>query len=564
MHFLDTAVDEIDREVAAHPAERGGALLGLAGQPLVTCFIADPGGRTSTVSYNSSDHLEQEVRRAERERGLEFKGILHSHPAGMDHPSSQDHRAYADCLRLNPARGSFLAPIVTHQPADPGQPHEIPLSGAKMSVFRAVPTADGAVRVLLTPSTVVPMGRQVRAAAGALGGQVTAAPAPATVAGAQLLSATITLPDGVELTVIAGASFPLMPPTVLRTRPGRPTESVPVAWWPGQDLAAALDGARAGGEPPPPVAAAGAARAGLAARTRGMVAESLRSRRVLLAGAGSVGSVLADLLVRSGVERLTLLDPDEVGAENLSRSVYRLADVGRPKVMALAEHLRAVQPGAEVGTLTRTVADLGSGLGELVGAHDLVIGCTDDPSAQAALNYFAGAADRPSLYVGLYAGAKAGELVYAVPGVTSCYRCATGLRHSADAVRPATDYGTGRLAGEIALGPDIAHVTTAAAKVALALLHLDEDVPARDFLWPALLARRNVVLLSTVRDFDFFPEVFGQVPNQDAYQSLWLAADGDPRCEICRGGAGGPVFTPAPSPADLQTIAPDASAVRGV
>ncbi|GAB2620208.1 hypothetical protein Aab01nite_34500 [Paractinoplanes abujensis] len=538
MHFLDSTVADVEREVAAHPAERGGALLGPAGLALVTRFLADPDGRTSDVSYNSSDRLEQWVREVEREEDLEFKGILHSHPASMDHPSGQDHRAYADSLRLNPARGTFLAPIVTHRPADPQRPHEIPLAGGKMSVYRAVPAADGTVRVLLEPSSVVPLDEHVRAAADALGGEVTRPPAPGTVGGTLLLTATITLPGGEELTILAGPSYPLLPPAVLRTRPGRPTESVRIEWRPGQDLAAALPRAVS-------------VRAGLAARTRGMVSAALAGRRVLLAGAGSVGSVLADQLVRSGVEKLTLLDPDEVSPENLSRSVYHLADVGRPKTEALAGHLRSVQPEAEVATLTTTVAAVGEGLDELVRSHDLIIGCTDDPSAQAALNYFACAADRPSLYIGLYAGAQAGELVYAVPGLTSCYRCATGLRHSGDAVRPATDYGTGRLAGEIALGPDIAHVTTAAAKVALALLHLDEDTPARAFLWPALLARRNVILLSNTREFDFFPKVFDGVPNQEAYQSLWMPADGNPECEVCGENRAEAVFTPAP---DLSAV----------
>ncbi|MBU2666410.1 ThiF family adenylyltransferase [Actinoplanes bogorensis] len=547
MHILDTALDEIEREVAAHPAERGGALLGPAGRSLVTRFLADPQGRTSDVSYNSSDQLEQHVRRVEREENLEFKGILHSHPAGMDHPSGQDHRAYADSLRLNPARGTFLAPIVTHRRADPQKPHEIPLAGAKMSVYRAVPSVDGGVQVFLTPTTVVPLGRHVRAAADALGGRVTTEPVPGTFAGALVLTATITRPDGEELTVLAHESYPLLPPTVLRTPPDGRTEAVALDWRPGQELAPALTRAL-GGSPAP-----GTVRAGLAARTRGMVSEKLAGRRVLIAGAGSVGSVLADLLVRSGVERLTLIDPDEVSPENLSRSVYRVADLGRPKTEALADHLRSIQPAADVTTVSSTIAGLGDGLGDLVRSHHLVIGCTDDPAAQAALNYFAGATARPSLYVGLYAGAKAGELVYSVPGITTCYRCATGIRHSSDAVRPAVDYGTGRLAGEVALGPDIAHVTTAAAKMALALLHLDEDTPARDFLWPALIARHNVVLLSNVREFDFFPRVFDGIPNQDAYQSVWMEAEGDPECEVCGEHRAEPVFTPAPAADDLKS-----------
>ena len=63
----------------------------------------------------------------------------------------------------------------------------------------------------------------------------------------------------------------------------------------------------------------------LLARGAGLLSESLRERTVLVAGLGSVGSYLAEQLVRSGVGALALLDPERVEAANLSRSARSIA-----------------------------------------------------------------------------------------------------------------------------------------------------------------------------------------------------------------------------------------------
>jgi molybdopterin/thiamine biosynthesis adenylyltransferase len=60
---------------------------------------------------------------------------------------------------------------------------------------------------------------------------------------------------------------------------------------------------------------------------------------VTLVGAGGIGSPTALALVKMGVQKLTLYDPDTVEAHNLPNQLYRLRDIGRPKVEALAELL---------------------------------------------------------------------------------------------------------------------------------------------------------------------------------------------------------------------------------
>ena len=141
---------------------------------------------------------------------------------------------------------------------------------------------------------------------------------------------------------------------------------------------------------------------------------------------GSVGSYVAELLARSGVGRLALVDPEPVEPANLARTVYDAEDVGRPKVEALARRLRAIRPGIALDLHARAVeAFEPAALDALVRAADLVVAATDDPGAQRALGRFAYARGRPALHAGLYARAHGGEVILSAPERTPCYLCAT-------------------------------------------------------------------------------------------------------------------------------------------
>jgi len=281
-----------------------------------------------------------------------------------------------------------------------------------------------------------------------------------------------------------------------------------------------------------------------------MVPDGLRRRRILIAGAGSIGSQLAEALVRSGVEDLVVIDPESVGPENLSRTVYVAADVGQPKVVALPRRLQAINPAVRVAVHPGDLGDVDrSMLQRIVAGCDLVVAATDDVRAQAVLDRLSYASGVPAVFPGMYAGGRGGEVVFTVPGLSSCYRCATAIRHSQDeTVRPAADYGLGgRLTGEVALGTDIAHVTTAATKIALALLELGEGREGTlmsEFLLPGMAQGRTrpatMVLFANVPGYSFFPSVFDGVAGQAAWQSVWLEVVGDPTCATCGRGADGP------------------------
>ncbi len=72
--------------------------------------------------------------------------------------------------------------------------------------------------------------------------------------------------------------------------------------------------------------------------------EKLAATRVGIAGVGGLGSNVAMLLVRSGVQNLVLVDSDSVDASNLNRQHYFPKHVGMPKVDALAQILLELNP----------------------------------------------------------------------------------------------------------------------------------------------------------------------------------------------------------------------------
>src|SRR5688572_9763698 len=67
--------------------------------------------------------------------------------------------------------------------------------------------------------------------------------------------------------------------------------------------------------------------------------EQLRTP-VTIVGAGGIGSPVALALAKMGCREIRLYDPDTIEPHNLPNQLYRLRDVGRPKVEALAEILR--------------------------------------------------------------------------------------------------------------------------------------------------------------------------------------------------------------------------------
>ena len=287
------------------------------------------------------------------------------------------------------------------------------------------------------------------------------------------------------------------------------------------------------------------------ARTGGLLPPALRTMSVLVVGAGSVGSQMVDGLVRSGVGSVTIVDGDSVEAHNLSRSVYVSSHIGRPKAECLAGHARMINSGVEAAWIDRPLQAIERlALATIVATSDLIIGATDDPDAQVKLNRIAHHHKKSAIFVGLYKGAKGGEVVVSVPGVTPCFECFSGAKRipagNGGNIHRSRDYGSGRLEGEVGLGADITHVTSAATKIALAILSAMTCEPgkAREFGLRMLEERLTVATFGMEPDYWFFPRVLAQAAGQFAFQSVWLEVATNDDCPGCsKRDPGDPIWT---------------------
>ncbi len=116
-------------------------------------------------------------------------------------------------------------------------------------------------------------------------------------------------------------------------------------------------------------------------RTRLLVGDEAAGRlseiKVIVFGVGGVGSWCVEGLVRSGVRRITIIDPDLVCPSNVNRQLMATAEtIGQVKVDALKEHLLTISPGAEIDARHEAFnAATAAGFG--IGGYDYVIDAID-------------------------------------------------------------------------------------------------------------------------------------------------------------------------------------------
>ena len=84
------------------------------------------------------------------------------------------------------------------------------------------------------------------------------------------------------------------------------------------------------------------------------VMKSIASKKVIVFGVGGVGSWCVEALVRSGIQRITIVDSDRVRVSNINRPLMATTQtVGQVKVEALKERLLQINPKAEITALQK-------------------------------------------------------------------------------------------------------------------------------------------------------------------------------------------------------------------
>jgi molybdopterin-synthase adenylyltransferase len=113
--------------------------------------------------------------------------------------------------------------------------------------------------------------------------------------------------------------------------------------------------------------------------------EALLAARMLVIGAGGLGSPAALYLAAAGVGQLVIADHDRVELSNLQRQLlHQDRDIGRPKAESARDSLLAINPQLQVTALQTRLA--GDRLGSEVAAADVVLDCTDNFATRFAIN----------------------------------------------------------------------------------------------------------------------------------------------------------------------------------
>jgi sulfur-carrier protein adenylyltransferase/sulfurtransferase len=145
----------------------------------------------------------------------------------------------------------------------------------------------------------------------------------------------------------------------------------------------------------------------------------LRSK-VLLIGAGGLGSPTAVYLAAAGVGTMGLMDGDTVDVSNLQRQIlHTTANVGRPKVESGTEMLRALNPDVNVIPLpTRIDVD---NVMDIIKDYDLVIDGSDNFDTRYLLNDACYLAGKANIHGSIFQ--FEGMASVFAPNKGPCYRC---------------------------------------------------------------------------------------------------------------------------------------------
>lgn len=122
--------------------------------------------------------------------------------------------------------------------------------------------------------------------------------------------------------------------------------------------------------------------------------ERIVSARMLVVGAGGLGSPAALYLASAGVGTLVMADGDTVDLTNLQRQIlHHTESVGRPKVLSAQDSLGRINPEVRVVPLQERLA--GEALRREVELADVVLDCSDNFPTRHAVNRACVAARKP-------------------------------------------------------------------------------------------------------------------------------------------------------------------------
>lgn len=146
----------------------------------------------------------------------------------------------------------------------------------------------------------------------------------------------------------------------------------------------------------------------------------LLESRILIIGAGGLGSPAAFYLAGAGIGEIGIVDGDDVELSNLQRQIlHTTEDIGIPKVLSAKKRLAALNP--EVRITPYHVRLNKNNISEIIKEYDLIIDGSDNFPTKFLVNDASFFEKKPVIISGILR--FDGQLIAIKPGESACYRC---------------------------------------------------------------------------------------------------------------------------------------------
>ncbi len=148
--------------------------------------------------------------------------------------------------------------------------------------------------------------------------------------------------------------------------------------------------------------------------------EKLLSAKVLVIGAGGLGSPAGLYLVSAGIGKIGIVDSDKVELNNLQRQIlHSTKNVGKPKVESGKERMREINPDVEVAPYNLRLTS--ENILDIVKDYDIIVDGSDNFPTRYLVNDACVLSKKPLSHGGIFR--FDGQAMTIIPGKGPCYRC---------------------------------------------------------------------------------------------------------------------------------------------
>jgi len=170
-------------------------------------------------------------------------------------------------------------------------------------------------------------------------------------------------------------------------------------------------------------------------RNKGILeTDKMINKRVIIVGCGSVGSLIALELARSGVGNFMLIDTDIMEYHNVCRHQCGISDVGEYKVIALKKRILNINPLAKIIVKVSFIENVKQkDFNDFCNNYtSIFVGAADNRKADIYTNRLSAKMNSAFISIGLWERAVVGEIFYWLPNRNlPCYQCAIGVENTA-------------------------------------------------------------------------------------------------------------------------------------